>query len=111
MNGTIVTWNPERYFGFIQSPESKENLFFHGSSVVEPPGTELTKGMAVEFQTDHDCTGRPRAINLRVLNSGSRPSAKPTAHRRDGRQRYETAVMSPRQRAERLWTHGGADEV
>jgi cold shock CspA family protein len=123
MNGTIVTWNPERYFGFIQSPGSKENLFFHGSSVLEPPGTELVKGMAVEFQTDHDRTGRPRAINLRVVGQVFSEETRPAAltldrqrhrefrDRRDGRGRYETTAMSPRQRAERLWTHGGADDV
>ena len=67
MKGTIITWNGERYFGFVQSLEFKDGLFFHGSSVLEPPGTELAKGIAVEFQTDHDRTGRPRAINVRVV--------------------------------------------
>jgi cold shock CspA family protein len=123
MKGTIITWNGERYFGFVQSLEFKDGLFFHGSSVLEPPGTELAKGIAVEFQTDHDRTGRPRAINVRVVGQVSSEETRPAAldrdrhrhrefrDRRDERQRYETAVMTPRERAERLWTHGGADEV
>jgi cold shock CspA family protein len=67
MKGEIVTWNAERYFGFIQSSELSENLFFHGSALLIAPGSAVAVGDAVEFSRDHDRTGRPRAVNIRML--------------------------------------------
>jgi cold shock CspA family protein len=65
MKGEIVTWNAERYFGFIGSPELSGNLFFHGGALLIAPGSVVAIGEPVEFQEDHDRTGRPRAVNVR----------------------------------------------
>jgi cold shock CspA family protein len=57
-------------FGFIKSPELSENLFFHGSALLIAPGSTVAVGDAVEFTQDHDRTGRPRAVNIRVIDRG-----------------------------------------
>jgi cold shock CspA family protein len=109
MNGEIVTWNAERYFGFIQSLELSENLFFHGSALLIAPGSAVAVGAAVEFQKDHDRTGRPRAVNIRMIDREQRAvPAEPTAldrsrraARRDGTGCGHTAEPTSYDRARR----------
>jgi cold shock CspA family protein len=131
-------WNSEKNYGFVRPetahPASREdNLFFHGSSVLEAPGIDLKKGDAVEFQMDHDRTGRPRAINLKLVEPENAPyierpgerrqyptrvmraevpvEFEPAALRRDrGRRRDMRARWdSGAAERERIWSHPGAD--
>jgi cold shock CspA family protein len=138
-------FNPDKNYGFIRPetahPASRDaNLFVHGSAVLEAPGIGLQKGDTVEFQTDHDRTGRPRAVNVRLikpdrqryptrhLTAEQPPEPRPYFQRGDARRVYvEPAALDRdrervhprdhnrradlRRRAERLWSHPGADEV
>jgi cold shock CspA family protein len=118
--GKISKWT-DRHFGFITSTEHPKGIFVHGSAILLQPGQIPLVGQDVEYQADVAPDGRERAINVRLI--GNTAPAEPTAlerdrqrHRefrdsRDRRQRYETTAMSPRQRAERLWRHGGEDET
>jgi hypothetical protein len=77
--------------------------------------------MEVEYQTDTNKQGRPRAINVRVVRD-----AKPYVQRGDARVYVAPAALARdrerqprdfsrrsdlRRRAERLWSHPGADGI
>lgn len=125
MKGVIASWNAERYFGFISSSELKNgNLFFHGSAILFAPDT-VAVGNAVEFTPDHDRTGRPRAINVRVIDLERQTQGEPqswidSGNRRGGQilgpgdrqpveedQRKLLGRNKLRRDAEKLWTHEG----
>ncbi len=66
--GNITRLVRDRGFGFIQSTDSKEDVFFHSSSVEQTTFDELSEGQAVEFDVEPDPKqpNRSRASHVRL---------------------------------------------
>jgi len=66
--GNITRLVRDRGFGFIQTPDSAEEVFFHSSSVEQPTFDELNEGQTVEFDVEPDPKqpNRNRAAHVRV---------------------------------------------
>ncbi|MDX1611760.1 MAG: cold shock domain-containing protein [Candidatus Thermoplasmatota archaeon] len=62
--GTIQTFDPERRFGFIESPTERERVFFHLDDLLR--ASEVQVGQSVEFNVEHSPRG-PRASRVRLL--------------------------------------------
>jgi CspA family cold shock protein len=62
LEGTVRRFDTERGFGFISSPGSAEDVFFHSSAVA---GGEIRQGDTVEFRLGQGQKG-PRAVDVRV---------------------------------------------
>ena len=52
--GNITRIVRDRGFGFIQTADSTEDVFFHSSSVDQPTFDELNEGQTVEFDVEPD---------------------------------------------------------
>ena len=64
-NGKVVSWKPERWFGFIHCNELKRRIFFHSSEFKS--GTPEV-GQLVEFELAPDLKGHPeKAVKIVVL--------------------------------------------
>ncbi len=61
LSGWIVSYNPDRGFGFIES--QKGRIFFHRTSLCGKTEPEI--GMTVNFDLSRDSEGRKKAINIR----------------------------------------------
>ena len=66
--GNITRIVRDRGFGFIQVSDSKEEVFFHSSSVDQPTFDELKEGQEVEFDLEPDPKQpeRSRAAHVRL---------------------------------------------
>ena len=66
--GNITRIVRDRGFGFIQTSDSKEEVFFHSSSVDDPTFDELSEGQTVEFDVEPDPKQptRSRAAHVRL---------------------------------------------
>lgn len=66
--GNITRIVRDRGFGFIQTPDSTDEVFFHSSSVDEPSFDELNEGQKVEFEVEPDPKqpNRSRAAHVRL---------------------------------------------
>ncbi len=66
--GNITRIVRDRGFGFIQVSDSKEEVFFHSSSVDQPTFDELKEGQTVEFDLEPDPKQpeRSRAAHVRL---------------------------------------------
>ena len=66
--GKITRIVRDRGFGFIQSSELSEEVFFHHSSVPEGQFDDLQEGQGVEFEVQPDPRDprRSRAADVRV---------------------------------------------
>ncbi len=65
-SGTIKTMT-DKGFGFIRPDDSREDVFFHRSSVVGTDFEQLQQGDRVTFNTEQDPRGKgPRASDVRV---------------------------------------------
>ena len=66
--GNITKIVRDRGFGFIQTSDSKEEVFFHSSSVDQPTFDELSEGQTVEFDLEPDPKqpNRSRAAHVRL---------------------------------------------
>ena len=66
--GSITRIVRDRGFGFIQTSDSTEDVFFHSSSVDEPTFDELSEGQKVEFDLEPDPKqpNRSRAAHVRL---------------------------------------------
>jgi CspA family cold shock protein len=62
LEGTVLRFDIERGFGFISSPGSAEDVFFHSSAVA---GGDVRQGDTVEFRLGQSQKG-PRALGIRV---------------------------------------------
>ena len=90
--GTLVQWNEDRGFGFIEAAHTRERLFVHVSSFergrMRPPlGARLT------FDVERDAQGRKRA--LRVAMPGG-PHAQPAVDATPGAGRRPARVRHAR---------------
>lgn len=65
--GNITRIVRDRGFGFIQTADSAEEVFFHSSSVEQPTFDELNEGQKVEFDVEPDPKQpkRSRAAHVR----------------------------------------------
>jgi len=61
--GTVDFFHTRKGYGFIESEDSDEDVFFHMEDV---GGEDLEEGQEVEFEIDQAPKG-PRAINLERL--------------------------------------------
>ncbi len=66
--GTVKTLVRDRGFGFIQTPGSSEDVFFHTSSLVDGSYDALKEGDSVDFEIEADSRNpsRKRAIGVKV---------------------------------------------
>jgi CspA family cold shock protein len=61
--GTVDFFHTRKGYGFIESEDSDEDVFFHMEDV---GGEDLEEGQEVEFEIDQAPKG-PRAVNLERL--------------------------------------------
>ena len=68
--GNITRIVRDRGFGFIQTSDSTEEVFFHSSSVDQPTFDELNEGQTVEFDIEPDPKqpNRSRAAHVRLTS-------------------------------------------
>jgi CspA family cold shock protein len=66
--GKITRIVRDRGFGFIQSNDSNEELFFHSTSLMGPVFDDLEQGQEVEFsiQPDPRNPSRSRAADVKL---------------------------------------------
>lgn len=70
----IVKWfNDTKGYGFIESAETKEDVFVHYSAIVGNGYRSLTQGSEVEFDVEQDAKGL-RAANVVVTKAAPAPS-------------------------------------
>ncbi|RZL04591.1 MAG: cold shock domain-containing protein, partial [Rubrivivax sp.] len=65
--GTVVSWDRERAFGFIRSPQTPAAVFFHTRdfSGHNPPA----EGMEVSFEEIHVGGKGPRALSVEPVRN------------------------------------------
>jgi len=66
--GTIVKWNADRGFGFIQASVSKRNIFVHFRAIKNRKPEAIREGDAIEFTLASDKEGRLRATDARIID-------------------------------------------
>lgn len=65
MQGKVKWFNPTKGYGFIESEESKKDVFVHVSAVQSAGLRTLEEGQEVGFELEEK-NGKISAINLRV---------------------------------------------
>ncbi|HET6432667.1 cold shock domain-containing protein [Dyella sp.] len=82
-HGTLVTWNDDRGFGFIELPGGGERVFVHISAFPRG-GVRPVVGELVSFEIDAREAGKKRAVRVMRCGSGlqSRRSRQPAAAHR-----------------------------
>lgn len=60
--GTVVRWDAQRAFGFIRSPDTAAEIFFHRRDYSE--NRAPTEGMSVTFEEIHVGGKGPRALSV-----------------------------------------------
>jgi cold shock protein len=64
--GKCKWFEPTRKYGFLSSPDSESEIFFHISGIAE--GHKIADGDTVEFEIAPDKkTGKTKAVNVRRL--------------------------------------------
>jgi uncharacterized membrane protein YsdA (DUF1294 family)/cold shock CspA family protein len=66
--GTVVRWDAERAFGFIRSPQTASDIFFHRRDYSGPP-VQPYEGMAVQFEEIHVGGKGPRALSVEMARN------------------------------------------
>lgn len=92
--GKIVRWDSTRAFGFIRSPETSADIFFH---IRDFQGRVTPQeGMAVSFEEIHVGGKGPRAMAVNTLDASfSRPALAANAlprHRAGSTQAFTTST-------------------
>lgn len=78
-HGTLIKWNDERGFGFIQSSTGAEEVFVHISAFPRD-GARPVIGELISFELKVDPTGKRRAV--RVMRAGTRVKRSHSSYRR-----------------------------
>lgn len=60
MKGTVKLWKSEKSFGFIETEDMDDDVFFH---VSELEGDSISEGTEVEFDQEEGDRG-PKAANV-----------------------------------------------
>lgn len=66
--GTVVRWDAERAFGFIRSPQTVSDIFFHRRDYSGPPAQPY-EGMVVTFEEIHVGGKGPRALSVELARN------------------------------------------
>ena len=64
--GTIKWYNPTKDYGFIEQEPGTEDIFIHGSDLLEKTQNSLQKGQIVEFEISQGVLG-PMANQVRLV--------------------------------------------
>lgn len=73
--GAVVRWNEAKGFGFVNSPQSNAQLFFH---IRDWRGTTApTLNQRVSFEEIHVGSKGPRAMDVRPENDRAMPPSRP----------------------------------
>ena len=103
--GTIVRWDASRGFGFIRSPDTSADVFFHVRDFRGAP--EPTERMAVDYEEIHVGGKGPRAMAVRPRADGY-SAPMPYAPRHVGAAPTARQHPSPQRPApQRTGTRGG----
>lgn len=65
--GTVIRWDAERGFGFIRSPDTTADIFFHRRDYSE--NRAPVEGLAVTFQEIHVGGKGPRALSVTLTTN------------------------------------------
>jgi uncharacterized membrane protein YsdA (DUF1294 family)/cold shock CspA family protein len=95
--GTVIRWDEVKGFGFINSPQSSAQLFFHIRDW--RGGTTPTAKLLVSFEEIHVGGKGPRAMDVRP-EDGQSSALKPQQHKAP-RQAAQTASPPHRSQASR----------
>jgi len=63
VNGTVKFFHDQKNYGFIETPDMDDDVFFH---VSELDGDAIAEGAEVEFETEEGDKG-PRAVGVNEL--------------------------------------------
>ncbi|WEL19560.1 cold shock domain-containing protein [Candidatus Nanohalococcus occultus] len=63
MKGKVALFKSQKNFGFIESDEADDDIFFHVSEI---EGDSIEEGTEVEFDQEEGDKG-PKATNVKVL--------------------------------------------
>jgi uncharacterized membrane protein YsdA (DUF1294 family)/cold shock CspA family protein len=72
--GSIIRWDSDKGYGFIRSPQSDQDIFFHVRDVRSPGAPQLEIGLRARFEVIHVGGKGPRAMAV-VLIDPPRPVA------------------------------------
>jgi len=64
--GEVVWFDPKPGYGFIKW-EADRDMFVHFSDIVQEGYKTLKKGQKVTFQVGQNNTGKPKAIEVKVV--------------------------------------------
>ena len=82
--GTLVEWNDDRGFGFIDPAEGGARVFCHISAFQDRSGRPST-GRLLTYELGRDERGRPRAQQVRYAGKPSRPARRSASTPHAGR--------------------------
>ncbi|MDD2177448.1 cold shock and DUF1294 domain-containing protein [Acidovorax sp. D2M1] len=88
--GTVIRWDATRAFGFIRSPDTSADVFFH---VRDYRGSAAPReGLAVVYEEIHGGGKGPRAMAVQPMaQQGHAPQPRPSAKSPPQRARHEPA--------------------
>ena len=98
--GTIVRWDPQRGFGFLRSPSTDTEVFFHIRDF-RGRGVEPSEGLQVDYDEIHVGGKGPRAMAIEPLGVGAAKAPMP--------RRAAPHLAEPRR--ERTRTPGASAEI
>lgn len=98
--GTVIRWDATRAFGFIRSPDTSADVFFH---VRDYRGTTPPReGIAVVYEEIHVGGKGPRAMAvLPAAQQGGASPSRPVATSTPQRRRHEPSQRTPQPQAQR----------
>ena len=98
--GTVIRWDATRAFGFIRSPDTSADVFFH---VRDYRGSAAPReGLAVVYEEIHVGGKGPRAMAVQPMaQQGAAPQPRPSAKSPPQRARHEPAQRAPKPQTQR----------
>jgi CspA family cold shock protein len=69
--GTIKRLIFDRGFGFIQTEDQEEDLFFHRNELQDAQFSDLREGQEIEFEIAKGRDGRQQAVKVRLTQPES----------------------------------------
>ena len=94
-HGIVRRWHADRGFGFIRSPETAADVFFHVRDFRAPGGIEPAEGMKVSYEEIHMGGKGPRAMAVHPASLAATPHTAIAAKRRTDRRRAAVPVDRP----------------
>jgi uncharacterized membrane protein YsdA (DUF1294 family)/cold shock CspA family protein len=73
--GTVICWDAARAFGFIRSPDTAADVFFHVRDYQGQGGAAPREGLAVVYEEIHVGGKGPRAMAVRPTAASAPPRA------------------------------------